>query len=39
MMDLLLDFLAIIGIGSAMIAIIAGFSYARQMHRHTENDR
>jgi hypothetical protein len=39
MMDLLLDFLAIIGIGSAMIAFIAGFSYARQMRRHTEDNR
>jgi hypothetical protein len=37
MIDLLLDFLCVVGIGSGLIALIAGFAYARQMHRDMEN--
>jgi hypothetical protein len=38
MIDHLLDILAVVGIGSGLIAFIAGVSYARQMHRRYTED-
>jgi hypothetical protein len=37
MIDLLLDALCVVGIGSGLIALIAGFAYARQMHQNKEH--
>jgi hypothetical protein len=37
MIDLLLDFLCVVGIGSGLIALIAGFAYVQRMHRDMEN--
>jgi hypothetical protein len=39
MIDLLLDFLCVVGIGSGLIAFVAGFAYAQRMHRDMENDQ
>ena len=37
MIDLLLDFLRVVGIGSGLIVFIAVFAYARQMHQNKEH--
>ena len=37
MIDLLIEFLCVVGIGSGLIALIAGFAYARQMHQNKEH--
>jgi hypothetical protein len=39
MIDLLIDILAVVSIGSGLIALIVGFCYVREMHRDMENDQ
>ena len=35
--DLLLDFLTVVAVIGGLIALIAGFAYARQMHQNKEH--
>ena len=37
MIDFMLGALAVVGIGSGLIAFVAGFAYVRQMHRDKES--
>jgi hypothetical protein len=39
MINFMLDFLCVVGIGSGLVALIAGFAYAQRMHRDMENDQ
>ena len=37
MIDFMLGALAVVGIGSGLIAFVAGFAYVRQMHQNKEH--
>jgi hypothetical protein len=37
MIDFMLGALAVVGIGSGLIALIAGFAYAQRMHQNKEH--